>query len=76
LIAVSVLPLSTLITGTELFPLIATLWPVPSIVRSSEIAGRGEASVIAPLRLNLIVSAPGFAFAARIASRSEPDPLS
>ena len=52
----------------------------PSIVTGEVMAGSAELGVIVwtpePVMLKLIVSAPGFALASRIAWRSEPAPES
>ena len=56
--SVSVLPLFTIITRTELFPLTVMLCAPPSIVTSSVIAARVEPSVMVPLMLKVIAFAP------------------
>ena len=54
----SVLPVFTASTCTELFPLTVMLCPPPSIVRSSLMFGRVEPSVMVPLTLKVIAFAP------------------
>src|SRR5438552_1481563 len=62
-------PLLTCITCTAPPPLTVMLCPVPSMLTSSLMAGKVAKSVIVPLTLNVMLSAPPCALAVLIASR-------
>jgi hypothetical protein len=70
-------PAFTVNTCTALLPLIVSRFvPGPAIVMLVVIAGSGEARVIVPLNVNVIVLFPPAAFASNMACRNESDPES